>query len=63
MIQTMIDPKKYQECIISNENKYIYQIISNSNGIDVDRFDYITRNIKMTGLNYGIEYEAVRSYK
>ena len=61
MIQTMIDPKKYQECI-SNENKYIYQIISNSNGIDVDRFDYITRDIKMTGLNYGIEYERIMNH-
>ena len=41
------------------DNKYIYQIISNNNGIDVDRFDYITRDIKMTGLNYGIEYERI----
>jgi HD superfamily phosphohydrolase len=38
---------------------FIYQIVSNQNGIDVDRFDYIMRDIKMTGLNYGIEYERI----
>ena len=36
--------------------KYLYQIVSNKNGIDVDRFDYIMRDIKMIGLNYGIEW-------
>ena len=40
-------------------NKYKYQIISNKNGIDVDRFDYIMRDIRMTGLNYGIEYSRI----
>ena len=47
---------------IIQEKKYIYQIVSNQNGIDVDRFDYIMRDIKMTGLNYGIEYERIMNH-
>ena len=43
-------------------NKYKYQIISNKNGIDVDRFDYIMRDIRMTGLNYGIECDRIMKY-
>ena len=57
-IQTIIEPSKYSDRI-PKDKKYIYQIVSNVNGIDVDRFDYITRDIKMTGLNYGIEYERI----
>ena len=44
---------------IDSKVRYKYQIISNTNGIDVDRFDYLMRDIKMTGLNYGIEYERI----
>ena len=44
------------------DKKYLYQIVSNNNGIDVDRFDYIIRDIKMTGLNYGIEYERIMNH-
>ena len=61
MIQTMIDPKRYSDNI-PIDKKYVYQIVSNNNGIDVDRFDYITRDIKMTGLNYGIEYERIMNH-
>ena len=57
----IINPKKYQDKIPSDK-KYIYQIVSNSNGIDVDRFDYLIRDIKMTGLNYGIEYERIMNH-
>jgi HD superfamily phosphohydrolase len=56
MILGMIYPEK---AIIPEEKKYLYQIVSNQNGIDVDRFDYIMRDIKMIGLNYGIEYERI----
>ena len=58
MIAMIIDPKKE----IPTDKKYIYQIVSNSNGLDVDRYDYIMRDIKMTGLNYGIEYERIMNH-
>jgi len=51
-IHKVIYPTK--EC-----NHYLYQIVSNVNGIDVDRMDYIMRDIKMIGLNYGIEYQKI----
>jgi len=41
---------------------YKYQIVSNKNGIDVDRFDYLMRDIHMTGLNYGIEFQRIMNY-
>tara|TARA_A100001037_G_scaffold301408_1_gene330850 strand:- start:12 stop:1193 length:1182 start_codon:yes stop_codon:yes gene_type:complete len=44
---------------IEEGKKFMYQIVSNNNGIDVDRFDYLLRDIKMTGLNYGIESERI----
>lgn len=36
---------------------YIYQIVSNSvNSIDVDKFDYLTRDSKMLGINISFNY-------
>ena len=58
MIYMIIKPD-YNEI---KEKKYLYQIVTNANGIDVDRFDYIMRDIKMTGLNYGIEYERIMNH-
>jgi len=49
-----IDPK-----FVVDDRKYLYQILSNSSGIDVDRMDYIMRDTKMTGINYGIESEKI----
>lgn len=49
----------YPPSEINDPKKYLYQIVSNKNGIDTDRFDYMLRDIKMTGienkydLNYG----------
>ena len=47
----------------NNENQYgysyMFDIVSNKNGIDVDRMDYIMRDIKSIGLHYGIDYETI----
>ena len=50
------------EVINPIKNEYKYQIISNKNGIDVDRFDYLMRDIHMTVLNYGIEFQRIMNY-
>lgn len=39
----------------NEKQKYLFQIVSSDNGVDVDRMDYLLRDIKMTGLNYGVE--------
>ena len=54
-IKDVIEPHNIE----LKEKKYCYQIVSNKNGIDVDRMDYIMRDTKMTGLNYGVEYERI----
>ena len=44
-----------------DEKKYLYQIVSNKNGIDVDRFDYMLRDLKMTGIEnrYDFDYNSL----
>jgi len=55
-IKNVIDPSNISFVI---QTKYLYQIVSNDNGIDVDRMDYIMRDTKMTGLNYGVEHMRI----
>jgi HD superfamily phosphohydrolase len=53
LIQNIIDPPK-------NASGFIYQIVSNnSNSLDVDKFDYITRDMKMIGKNSSFDYERL----
>ncbi len=41
-------------------NSYIYQIVSNSyNSIDVDKFDYLTRDSKMLNINISFNYNRL----
>lgn len=44
-----------------DNKEYLYQIVSNKNGIDTDRFDYMLRDMKMTGLEnkYDFDYNFV----
>ena len=43
------------------EKEYLYQIVSNKNGIDTDRMDYMLRDLKMTGIEnrYNIDYNSM----
>jgi len=53
LIQQIIDPPK-------NAKGFIYQIVSNnSNSLDVDKFDYITRDMKMIGKNSSFDYKSL----
>ena len=46
---------------INDNNKYLYQIVSNKNGIDTDRMDYMLRDLKMTGIEnkFNIDYNLI----
>jgi len=52
-IQDIINPKE-------ENNSFIYQIVSNNlNSIDVDKFDYIARDINNVGLKNGFDYSRI----
>ena len=52
-------------CDLINPDKnihtgYIYQLVSNNlNGLDVDKFDYLTRDAKMLGLNISFQSDRL----
>ncbi len=49
-IKNLINPQKHHK-------GFIYQIVSNNlNAIDVDKFDYLTRDTKNLGLKFGFDY-------
>ena len=53
LIQNIIDPPK-------NAQGFIYQIVSNnSNSLDVDKFDYITRDMQMIGKFSSFDYKRL----
>jgi HD superfamily phosphohydrolase len=52
-ITTLINPA-------DNHTGYIYQIVSNSlNSIDVDKFDYLTRDSRMLGINISFNFNRL----
>jgi HD superfamily phosphohydrolase len=53
LIQNIIDPPK-------NAKGFLYQIVSNCfNSLDVDKFDYITRDMKMIGKFSSFDYKRL----
>ncbi len=53
-VKSIISPKK-------EDKGFIYQIVCNhtSSGIDVDKFDYISRDTKTLGLDLGFNYQRL----
>jgi HD superfamily phosphohydrolase len=52
-MQNLINPK-------SNNTGFLYQIVSNYlNGLDVDKYDYITRDSYMLGLKTGFDFSRL----
>lgn len=55
-IQNLIDPSELN-------TGYIYQIVSNSlNDVDMDKFDYLTRDSYHLGIDLGFDYKKIISY-
>ena len=55
-ISNIINPN-YDE--LEYSKKYLYQIVSSENGIDVDRMDYILRDCKYSGMRYSFELDTI----
>jgi HD superfamily phosphohydrolase len=45
--------------ILDLSTKFLYQIVSSENGIDVDRMDYILRDCKYSGMKYSFELDTI----
>ena len=56
-ISDVINP--YYNILDLSSKKYLYQIVSSENGIDVDRMDYILRDCKYSGMKYSFELETI----
>lgn len=57
-IQKMIHPERERD-----KKNFLYQIVSNGkNGIDVDKFDYIARDTKALGIQYGFDHRRIFPY-
>jgi HD superfamily phosphohydrolase len=65
VIGDLINPKRatYDKWDPSYQvGKWVFQIVSNPlNSIDVDKFDYITRDTRETGLKIGFDYSRIIS--
>ena len=57
-IKNVISPD-YSDIAFVDDKKYLYQIVSSANGIDVDRFDYILRDCHYTGMKYSFEIDQI----
>ena len=57
-IKNVISPD-YEDIEMTDNRTYLYQIVSSSNGIDVDRFDYILRDCHNTGIKYSFEFDHI----
>jgi len=57
-IKNVISPD-YDELEITDPRKYLYQIVHNDNGIDVDRFDYLIRDCYNSGIKYSFELDHI----
>ena len=54
----MIHPEKEKDKI-----NFLYQIVCNGkNGVDVDKFDYIARDTKALGIQYGFDHKRIFPY-
>jgi len=57
-ISNVINPN-FDDMDINEEKRYLYQIVSSENGVDVDRMDYIMRDSSNTGMKYSFELDII----
>jgi HD superfamily phosphohydrolase len=57
-IENVINPN-YDDMDSIGEKRYLYQIVSSENGVDVDRMDYILRDSTNSGMKYSFELDTI----